>query len=66
MKTKKLEALLHEDSCQVQAELAESLGVDHTTVFKCLKALRMIQKQGHWVPYELKPKDVEQHLVMCE
>ena len=27
-----LVALLHEDSCQVQAELAESFVVDHTTV----------------------------------
>ena len=43
-----LEALLHEDSCQVQVELAESLEVDHKTVSKRLKALGMIQKQGHW------------------
>ena len=42
---KELEALVHVDSCQVQAELTESLGVDHTTVLKCLKALGMIQKQ---------------------
>ena len=35
-----LEALLHEDSCQAQAEHAESLGVDPTLVLKCLKALR--------------------------
>ncbi|GBM73865.1 hypothetical protein AVEN_90552-1 [Araneus ventricosus] len=54
-----MEASLHEDSCQTRAELAE-LGVDHTTVSKCLKALGMIQKQ--WVPYQLKPRDVEQHL----
>ena len=26
----------------------------------------MIQKQGNWVPYELKPRDVEQHLFACE
>ena len=39
---KRLVALLHEDSCQVQAELAELFGVDHTTVLKCLKALGMI------------------------
>ena len=44
-KDKELEALIHEDSCQAQAELAESLEVDHTTVSKCLKALGMIQKQ---------------------
>ncbi|GBM50676.1 hypothetical protein AVEN_234733-1 [Araneus ventricosus] len=40
-----LEALLHENSCQTLAEFAESLGVDHTTVLKRLKALGMIQKQ---------------------
>ena len=34
-----LEALLDEDSCQTLAELAESLGVDHTTVSKRLKVL---------------------------
>ncbi|GBO17248.1 hypothetical protein AVEN_198073-1 [Araneus ventricosus] len=38
-----LEALLHEDSCQTLAELAESLGVDHTTVSKRLKEVGMIQ-----------------------
>ena len=48
------------------AELAESLGVDHTTVSKRLKVLGMIQKQGHWVPYELKPRDVERRLFTCE
>ena len=40
----KLEALLHDNSCQVQTEPAESFGVDHTTVSKHLKALGMIQK----------------------
>ncbi|EFN71498.1 Histone-lysine N-methyltransferase SETMAR, partial [Camponotus floridanus] len=61
-----LEALLHEDSCQTLDELAESLGVDHTTVSKRLKVLGIIQKQGHWVLYELKPRDVEQRLFTCE
>ena len=61
-----LEALLHEDSGQTQAELAESLGVDYTTVLKRLKALEMIQKQGHWVPYEMKPRDIERRLVTCK
>ena len=42
---KELEALLHEDSCHAQAELAESLVVDNTTVLKHLKILGMIQKQ---------------------
>jgi len=49
-----LEVLLHENSCQTLDELAESLEVDHTIVSKCLKVLGMIQKQGHWVSYELK------------
>ena len=39
---KELEALLHEDSCQAQAEFSKSLGVDHTTVSKCLKTLGRI------------------------
>ncbi|XP_020294528.1 uncharacterized protein LOC109860081 [Pseudomyrmex gracilis] len=60
-----LEALLHKDSCQTLAELEESLGVDDTTVSKRLKVLGMIQKQGHWVPYELKPRDVKRRL-SCE
>jgi len=26
----------------------------------------MIQKQGNWVPYELKPRDVERRFFTCE
>ena len=26
----------------------------------------MIQKQGHWVPFELKPRDVERRFLTCE
>ena len=63
---KELEALFHEDSCQVQAELAESLGIDHTIVMKHLKELGIIQKQGRWVQYELKPRDIKWHVVMRE
>ncbi|KAG5307804.1 MOS1T transposase, partial [Pseudoatta argentina] len=33
-----------------------NLQVDESTVSKRLKGLGMIQKQGHWVPYELKPR----------
>ncbi|KAG5315562.1 MOS1T transposase, partial [Pseudoatta argentina] len=32
------------------------LQVDESTASKRLKGLGMIQKQGHWVPYELKPR----------
>jgi len=54
-----LEALLDEDSCQTQKELALTLGVTQQTISYRLKSLEMIQKQGNWVPYELKPRNVE-------
>lgn len=55
-KEEELEALLLEDPYQTLAELVESFGDNHTLVLKRLKSLRIIQNQGHWVPYELKPK----------
>lgn len=61
-----LEALLNEDSCQSQEELARSLGVTQQAISKRLKDMGMIQKQGNWVPYELKPRDVERRLFACE
>ena len=57
-----LEALLEQDSCQNQEKLALSLGVTQQAILKRLKAMGMIQKQGNWVPYELKPRDVERRL----
>jgi len=33
------------------------LGVTQQTVSVRLRAMGVIQKQGNWVPYELKPKD---------
>ena len=53
-----LEALLDEYYCQTQEELAESLGVTQAAISKRLKAAGYIQKQGNWVLYELKPRDV--------
>lgn len=61
-----LEALLDQDSCQTQQELAGSLGVTQQAISKCLKVIEMIQKKGNWVPYELKPRDVERRLCVCE
>jgi len=63
---KELEALLEENSSQTLEELSTSLGVDLSTVGKRLKALGMIQKEGNWVPYELKPRDVERRFLTCE
>ena len=31
-----------------------------------LRIMGMIQKQGNWVPYELKPRDVERRFFTCE
>ncbi|GBP68254.1 Mariner Mos1 transposase [Eumeta japonica] len=55
----KLKVLLDQDRCQTLTELGKTLQVHESTVSKRLKVLGMIQKQGHWVPYELKPRDVE-------
>jgi len=35
-------------------------------ISKRLKAMGMIQKQGNWVPYDLKSRDVKRHLFACE
>ena len=61
-----LEALIDEDCCQTQEELAESLGVTQTDISKRFKAAGCIQKKGNWVPHELKPKDVERRFCMSE
>ncbi|EGI57517.1 Mariner Mos1 transposase, partial [Acromyrmex echinatior] len=61
-----LKAFLDQDSCQNQEELARSLGVTQQAMSKRLKVMGIIQKQGNWVPYELKPRDVEQRLFACE
>jgi len=42
--------------------LAGSLGVTQQAISKRLKAMRIIQKQGNWVPYDLKPRDVKRRL----
>ena len=61
-----LEALLDDDCCQTQEELAESLEVTQAAISKRLKAAGYIQKQENWVPHELKPSDVERRFCMSE
>ncbi|KAG5320379.1 MOS1T transposase, partial [Pseudoatta argentina] len=63
---KELEQLLDEDPSQTLSELGKILQVDESTVSKRLKGLEMIQKQGHWVPYEFKPRDVERRFGTCD
>jgi len=40
--------------------------VTQQAISKRLKAMGIIQKQGNWVLYELKPRDVERRLFACE
>ena len=61
-----LEALIDEDCCQTQEELAESLVVTQAAIPKRLKAAGYIQKQGNWMPHEQKPRDVERRFCMSE
>ena len=61
-----LEALLDEDCCQTQKELAESLGVTQVAISKRSKIAGYIQKQGNWVPHELKPRDVQRRFCMSK
>ncbi|GFW05754.1 mariner Mos1 transposase [Trichonephila clavipes] len=58
--------ILDQDSCQTQQELPGSLEVTQQAISKRLKVMGMIQKQGNWVPYELKSRDVERRLFACE
>ena len=61
-----LEALLDEDCCQTQEELAESLEVTQAAISKRLRAAGYIQKQGNWFAHEPKPRDVERRFCMSE
>ncbi|UYV71393.1 hypothetical protein LAZ67_8002959 [Cordylochernes scorpioides] len=61
-----LEALLDEDSTQTQEELAETLGVTQQAILNRLKVMGMVQKQGNWVPYELKPGNIERRICTCK
>ncbi|GFV70070.1 mariner Mos1 transposase [Trichonephila clavipes] len=61
-----LEAVLDQDSCRTQQELAGSLRVTQQAISKLLKVMGRIQKQGNWVPHELKPRYVERCLFACE
>lgn len=61
-----LEAILDEDPSQNQKTLAQTLGVAQPTISLRLKAMGMIRKVGNWLPYDLKPRDVERRLFTCE
>ena len=60
------EAILDQDSCLNQEELAGTLRVTQQTILNRLKAMSMMQKQGNWVPNELMPRNIERRFFMCE
>ena len=61
-----MQALLDEDSTQTLKQLAKALGVDQGTISRRLHAIGKIQKEGKWVPYELKERDIERRKTTCE
>lgn len=61
-----LEALIDLDPTATQEELAVIFDVDQSTISRRLKAIGFIQKQGNWLPYELKSRDVERRKLTCE
>ncbi|GJQ72116.1 hypothetical protein Trydic_g3212 [Trypoxylus dichotomus] len=61
-----LEASLDEDPCQTQQELSSVLRITCQAISKLLHALGIIQKQGTWVPYDLKPRNVERRFFAGE
>ena len=64
--SKTLNWTLDEDPCQTQEELALALGVTRQAFSKQFHVLGMIHKQGTWVPYDLKPRDVERRFFASE
>ena len=41
------------------------MGITQQAISVRLRAMEMIQKQGNWVPYELRPKDIERRFFTC-
>lgn len=48
-----LQALLDENACQTQKELALELNVDQKTISRHLHSMGKIRKLGRWVPHQL-------------
>jgi len=42
------------------------LGITQQAVSVRLRVMGMIQKQRNWVPYEVKPRDIERRFFICE
>ena len=60
-----LKALLDENPCRTQQELAEVLEVDQTTISSHLKAMGKIAKAGKWVPHKLSEANKNERIDTC-
>ncbi|EFN88889.1 Histone-lysine N-methyltransferase SETMAR, partial [Harpegnathos saltator] len=47
-------------------DFSKELNINRSTVGKRLHALGMVKKSENWVPHQLKERDIERRLVMCE
>lgn len=61
-----MQALLDEDACQTQKQLAMTLGVAQQTVSDRLNTMGKILKEGIWVPHKLDDRQLENRKVVCE
>lgn len=60
-----LEALLKENSAQTEKELAKQLHVTQAAISKRLHAMKMILKEGKWIPHQLTEANIENRLMVC-
>lgn len=60
-----LQALLDENPCQTEKELAEHLEVTQQAISVRLHAMGKIQKEGKWVPHELTEENKNRRLDIC-
>nr|KAF6341432.1 hypothetical protein mMyoMyo1_011863 [Myotis myotis] len=61
-----LQALLDEDVCQTENQLAERLNVAQQTISDCLQAMGKILKEGKWVSHQLNERQMEDPRVISK
>nr|KAF6369023.1 hypothetical protein mMyoMyo1_010429 [Myotis myotis] len=61
-----LQALLDEDGCQTQKQLAERLNVAQQTISDHLQAMGKILKEGKWVPHQQNERQMENRKVISK
>lgn len=65
-KDEELQALLDENSCLTQKELALELGVERRTIGYRLHAMGLIRKLGKWVPHTLNENQLKVRIDTCK